>query len=84
MPDTAGGNAGGLYEFSGVSQPEVSFELKANSVKTVARGERRARFHDGGEIQIDYPIYYMRGESAAKSPDSNTATRSSRCGLHVC
>ena len=77
MPDTPEGDAGGLYEFSGESQPEVSFELKANSVKTVARGARRARFHDGGEIQIEYPIYYMRGKAGCQNLTSNPATRSS-------
>ena len=51
----------GMYQFSGMSQPEVSFELKANSIKTLAKGERRIIFKNGVEIEIDYPSYCMRG-----------------------
>lgn len=56
-----GAAAEGLYQFRGVSQPDVSFELKANSVRTIARGERQIQFADGGELQVEYPNYYMRG-----------------------
>lgn len=59
--------ADGLYEFSGSSQPDVSFELKANSVRTASRGTRSITFHDGGEIGVEYPIYYLRGEAHMKA-----------------
>ena len=52
---------GECYRFSGVSQPEVSFELKANSVRTQAKGKRHLAFQDGTDIEIVYPTYYMRG-----------------------
>jgi len=51
----------GLYQFSGSSQPDVSFELQANSVRTAARGARSIKFQDGGEIGVEYPTYYLRG-----------------------
>lgn len=55
--------ADGLYKFNGLSQPDVSFELKANSVRTTAKGERGIEFKDGTKIMIKYPVYYMRGDS---------------------
>lgn len=55
-------HADGLYAFNGLSQPDVSFELKANSVRTTAKGERGIRFKDGTQILITYPVYYMRGD----------------------
>ena len=54
-------HADSIYEFSGVSQPEVSFELKANAVKTQAKGKRNILFKDGTKIEIEYPVYHMRG-----------------------
>lgn len=51
--------AGNKYVFHGISQPEVSF--KTNAIKTAAKGYRRLTFADGGCIDIDYPIYMMRG-----------------------
>ncbi len=53
--------ADGLYNFYGQSQPDVNFELKANSVRTTAKGERALLFKDGTKITITYPVYYMRG-----------------------
>lgn len=50
---------GNKYVFHGISQPEVSF--KTNAIKTAAKGYRRLTFADGGCIDIDYPIYMMRG-----------------------
>ena len=50
---------GGKYEFHGISQPEVSF--KTNAIKTAAKGYRRLTFADGGSIDIEYPVYMMRG-----------------------
>lgn len=58
-------NADGIYEFSGLSQPDVSFELKANAVKTQAKGKRRIIFKDGTKIEIEYPTYHMRGDHCA-------------------
>ena len=46
-----------------MSQPDVNFELKANSVRTTAKGERCLRFKDGSQIAITFPVYYMRGLS---------------------
>lgn len=51
----------GLYTFYGMSQPDVNFELKANSVRTTAKGERCLRFKNGSQIAITFPVYYMRG-----------------------
>lgn len=51
--------AGNKYEFHGISQPEVSF--KTNAIKTAAKGYRRLTFADGGCIDIEYPVYMMRG-----------------------
>lgn len=50
---------GNKYEFHGISQPEVSF--KTNAIKTAAKGYRRLTFADGGCIDIEYPVYIMRG-----------------------
>ena len=50
---------GNKYEFHGISQPEVSF--KTNAIKTAAKGYRRLTFADGGCIDIEYPVYMMRG-----------------------
>ncbi len=56
----APGCAGGLYRFTGHSQPEVSY--KANAIKTTAKGYRAIDFRDDGtRIEIVYPSYYMRG-----------------------
>ena len=70
--------ADGLYEFSGSSQPDVSFELKANSVRTASRGSRSIKFHDGGEIGVEYPIYYLRGEGPAVHIVGHNASREAR------
>ena len=50
---------GNKYEFHGISQPEVSF--KTNAIKTAAKGYRRLTFADGGSMDIEYPVYMMRG-----------------------
>ena len=50
---------GGKYEFHGISQPDVSF--KTNAIKTAAKGYRRLTFADGGCMDIEYPMYIMRG-----------------------
>ncbi|KAL3130634.1 hypothetical protein ABBQ38_008026 [Trebouxia sp. C0009 RCD-2024] len=51
--------AGQKYVFHGTSQPDVSF--KTNAIKTAAKGYRRLTFADGGCIEIEYPVYIMRG-----------------------
>ena len=35
--------------------------FKTNAIKTAAKGYRRLTFADGGCIEIEYPIYMMRG-----------------------
>ena len=53
--------AGGCYNFTGHSQPDVQY--KANAVKTSAKGYRSIWFRNGNTtIDIAYPAYYMRGE----------------------
>ena len=52
--------AGGCYNFTGHSQPDVQY--KANAVKTSAKGYRSIWFRNGNTtIDIAYPAYYMRG-----------------------
>ena len=52
--------AGGQYQYTGYSQPEVQY--KGNAVKTTAAGKRKITFRDGTVIDITYPKYYLRGE----------------------
>jgi len=55
--------AGGCYNFTGHSQPDVQY--KANAVKTSAKGYRSIWFRNGNTtIDIAYPAYYMRGATA--------------------
>lgn len=35
--------------------------FKTNAIKTAAKGYRRLTFADGGCIEIEYPVYMMRG-----------------------
>lgn len=51
----------GSYVFSGLSQPVVSFGVKNQTVKTVAKGYRAVAFPDGTKISIHYPAYYLKG-----------------------
>ncbi len=58
--------AGGCYNFTGHSQPDVQY--KANAVKTSAKGYRSIWFRNGNTtIDIAYPAYYMRGEHVCHS-----------------
>eukprot|EP00798_Chlamydomonas_sp_ICE-L_P026418 gene26418-17517_t len=51
----------GLYNFRGLSQPNVSILLKYYGFKTLAKGFRYVEFKDGSRIDITYPAYVMRG-----------------------
>ena len=81
--------AGGCYNFTGHSQPDVQY--KANAVKTSAKGYRSIWFRNGNTtIDIAYPAYYMRGAimptglpiyaSLADPPAAGCATR---CRVYV-
>ncbi|KAL4423109.1 hypothetical protein ABPG77_004792 [Micractinium sp. CCAP 211/92] len=56
----------GLYTFTGLSQPSVSYGT--NAVKTTARGYRVLDFADGGRIEVHFPTYYLRGLLYTSAP----------------
>lgn len=56
----------GLYTFTGLSQPSVSYGT--NAVKTTAKGYRVLDFADGGRIEVHFPTYYLRGLLYTSAP----------------
>ncbi|PSC69671.1 Oxysterol-binding 9 [Micractinium conductrix] len=56
----------GLYTFTGMSQPSVSY--KTNAVKTTARGYRVLDFKDGGRVEVHFPAYHLRGLLYTSAP----------------
>ncbi|KAL4458310.1 hypothetical protein ABPG75_013175 [Micractinium tetrahymenae] len=56
----------GLYTFTGLSQPSVSYGT--NAVKTTAKGYRVLDFADGGRIEMHFPTYYLRGLLYTSAP----------------
>lgn len=56
----------GLYTFTGLSQPSVSYGT--NAVKTTAKGYRVLDFADGGRVEVHFPTYYLRGLLYTSAP----------------